>query len=58
MDEMSHLLAALGLRRLANNRAEVEFLVKELDADGSGSLDFDEFYAWYRSSSSSSSSSR
>ena len=46
VDELGHLLTELGLSSLAKSRAELEFLVREMDEDGSGEIDFNEFWAW------------
>ena len=46
VDELGDLLTELGLSSLAKSRAEIEFLVREMDEDGSGEIDFNEFWAW------------
>ena len=45
-DEMGDLLAELGCGWLARDRAELEFLVRTMDLDNSGEIDFDEFWEW------------
>ena len=36
------------------NKKELEDLMEDMDDDGSGDIDFDEFYAWYKSTASKS----
>ena len=47
-DEMSDLLSKLGRTDLA--REEIDATFVKLDTDGSGRIEFEEFFQWYISS--------
>eukprot|EP01043_Picozoa_sp_COSAG02_P036745 COSAG02_NODE_2712_length_8183_cov_20.357867_4_plen_1548_part_01 len=51
--EVSAVVVKLGLKP---SEAELADAVREMDADGSGLVDFEEFFRWYRSGSESKSS--
>ena len=45
-EEMKVLFVQLGLDLTP---AQVELIMKEIDADDSGEIDFEEFFSWYAS---------
>ena len=51
MEEVEELTQLLGMDL---TRDEVELLVREIDKDGNGEVDFEEFYDWWTSDKESS----
>jgi Ca2+-binding EF-hand superfamily protein len=44
---VADLLTVLGLGRFVRSKAELEVVFLVMDGDGSGDIDFEEFFAWF-----------